>query len=156
MKIVVDSREQRPYSFPCQRYADTETTRGTLQAGDYSLAGLEDKVAVERKSLDDLVQCLGRERSRFERELVRGQGMDAFAVIVEADWAKIAKGEYHSRMAPQAAMQSILAFQGRYGTPFIFAGCRAGGEYACHGFLKQYLEGARKRFNAIVKAHGDC
>jgi hypothetical protein len=28
-------------------------------------------------------------------------------------------------------------------------------EYACHGFLKQYLESARKRWKSIVKAHGE-
>ncbi|WP_241160230.1 hypothetical protein [Desulfovibrio sp. ZJ369] len=52
---------------------------GSLTVGDYSLEGLTDKVAVERKELPDLVQCLGRERERFERELQRGMPLDAFA-----------------------------------------------------------------------------
>jgi DNA excision repair protein ERCC-4 len=64
MRIVVDSREQAPFLF--EGYG-AEVAQGTLTAGDYSLAGLESLVAVERKSLSDLVACLGRERDRFER-----------------------------------------------------------------------------------------
>ena len=63
MLIVVDSREQCPFPFAHERYG-AKTKQGALTVGDYSLAGLEDKVAVERKSLPDLVACLGRERER--------------------------------------------------------------------------------------------
>ena len=78
MLIVVDSREQCPFPFAHERYG-AKTKQGALTVGDYSLAGLEDKVAVERKSLPDLVACLGRERERFERELMRGAALDAKA-----------------------------------------------------------------------------
>ena len=54
---------------------------------------------------------------------------------------------------PHAACQSVLAFAGRYRLPFFFAGSRAAAEYTAWGFLRQYLEGARKRWAAIVKAH---
>ena len=40
--------------------------------------------------------------------------------------------------------------------PFLFVGSRAAGEYAVWSFLHQYLDGARKRFQAIVKAHGEA
>ena len=89
MTVIVDSREQRPFAFQHEPYAAT-VEAGTLAVGDYSLAGLEDKVAVERKSLPDLVLCLGRERERFERELQRGAALEAFAVVVEASWAELA------------------------------------------------------------------
>lgn len=97
MLIVVDSREQCPFPFTHERY-EAKTKQGALTVGDYSLAGLEDKVAVERKSLPDLVACLGRERERFERELMRGAALDAFAVVVEADWLMLARGEYRSQL----------------------------------------------------------
>ena len=57
MKIVIDTREQAPFPFSGEQYRGTETAFGTLDTGDYSLAGLTDKVAVERKSLPDLVAC---------------------------------------------------------------------------------------------------
>lgn len=121
MKIIIDTREQAPFAFRHERM-DATTEPGTLAVGDYSLAGLEDRVAVERKSLPDLVMCLGRERERFERELARGAALDAFA--------------------------------GRYRLPFLFAGNRSAAEYMTWGFLRQYLEGARKRWKAIAEAHG--
>ena len=154
MQIIVDSREQLPFTFSHERY-DVQIQQGTLAVGDYSLRGLEDKVAVERKSLPDLVQCLGRERERFERELQRGAALDAFAVVIEAAWPDLAGGNFRSQLNPHAACQSVLAFMSRYRTPFLFAGSRPAAEYVTWGFLRQYLEGARKRWASIVKAHGE-
>lgn len=154
MRITTDNREQCAFTFEHERY-DVEVVQGTLTVGDYSLQGLEDKISVERKSLSDLVQCLGRERERFERELQRGAALDAFAVVVEASWVDLAGGNYRSQLNPHAACQSVLAFAGRYRTPFLFAGNRAAAEYACWGFLRQYLESARKRWESIVTAHGN-
>ena len=154
MTILVDSREQRPFNFEHERY-DVQIQPGTLSVGDYSLVGLTDKVAVERKSLPDLLGCLGRERERFEKELQRGQALDAFAVVVEGSWSDLANGNFRSQINPHAACQSVLAFMARYRTAFLFAGSRAAAEYVAWGFLRQYLEGARKRWANIVKAHGE-
>ena len=154
MKIIVDSREQAPFTFKHERYAGTVIESGALSVGDYSLSGLCDRVAAERKSLPDLVACLSRERERFEREMQRAAALDAFAVVVEASWLDLAGGQYRSQLNPHSACQSVLAFTARYSIPFLFAGTRSGAEYACWGFLRQYLESARKRWSSIVKAHG--
>ena len=156
MTFLVDTREQNPFTFTGPRYAGVKTEPGSLAVGDYSLSGLTDLVAVERKSLPDLVMCLGRERERFVRELQRGAAMDAFAVVVEASWADLASGHYRSQLNPHAACQSVLAFACRYRVPFLFAGSRSAAEYMTWGFLRQYLEGARKRFQGIIKAHGEA
>lgn len=71
MKILIDTREQAPYSFQGKYYQDVKIEHGTLQSGDYSLAGLTDKIAVERKELPDLIQCLGREEIAL-KESYRG------------------------------------------------------------------------------------
>lgn len=157
MRVIVDSREQAPFTFAGEFYQKhgVEVEAGTLTIGDYSLAGLTDRVAVERKSLSDLVQCLGRERQRFERELQRGAALDAFAVVVEASWLDLAGGNYRSQLKPHAACQSVAAFMGRYRVSFLFAGSRAAAEYVCWSFLRQYLEGARRRWRGIVRAHGE-
>jgi hypothetical protein len=154
MRVIIDSREQAPFAFQHERYAGTEVEVGTLDTGDYSLAGLADRVAVERKSLPDLVACLGRERERFEREMQRAAALDSFCVVIEAAWGELAGGKYRGQLNPHSACQSVLAFACRYRVPFLFAGSRVGAEYACWGFLRQYLEGARKRWGNIVKAHG--
>ena len=155
MTILVDTREQRPFNFEHERY-DVQIQPGTLSVGDYSLHSLSDKVAVERKSLPDLLQCLGRERERFERELQRGTALDAFAVVVEGSWSDLANGNFRSQINPHAACQSVLAFMARYRLPFLFAGSRPAAEYVTWGFLYQYLASARKRWASIVKAHGEA
>ena len=154
MLIVIDSREQHPFTFTGPRYAGCRTMVGTLQAADYSLAGLETHVAVERKSLPDLVQCLGRERARFVREMQRAAAYDSFAVVVEANYTDLSTHKYNGQLTAHSACQSIAAFQVRYPVQFLFAGTRAAAEYACWSFLRQFLETHTKRLSAIVRAHG--
>ena len=152
MQIVIDTREQSPFTFEGQHYTDTYTENGTLQIGDYSLAGLEHLVAVERKSLPDLVQCLGRERDRFEREIVRGKGLDFFAVVCEGSWRDIANGNYRSKLPAHSAAQSVASFMARTRTPFFFADSRRAAEYATWSMLKQYLAGKQKEYKAISQS----
>lgn len=154
MKLIQDTREQAPFTFAGY---DCEVQAGAIPTGDYSLAGLVDRCAVERKSLDDLLGCLtGEGRERFERELARAAGLECFAVVVEASFQDMAEGRYRSKMKPHAALQSVLAFQVRYGCPFIWAGTRAGAEYATFHFLRHYLREAQERLRAVVKAHGEA
>ena len=82
IKILIDSREQNPHTF--QGY-EVEVESAALPVGDYSLPGFTDIVAIERKSLEDMVSCLmGSNRERFERELARARHYELFTVVVEA------------------------------------------------------------------------
>ena len=138
MIIITDTREQIP--FPFTKWPDVEIHQAALDAGDYSLAGFEDRAAIERKSLDDLVSCLmGDNRDRFERELARARRHELFTVICEGSWEDISRGRYRSQMQPQAVLQSILALTVRYGVPFVMAGSRDAAEYITHGLLSKYL-----------------
>ena len=142
MNLLIDTREQSPFQFPGY---DCTIVFGTVTTGDYSLVGMDSRCAVERKSLDDLLGCLtGAGRERFERELQRAKGLDAFAVVVEASMQDMAEHKYRSKMLPHAALQSVLAFTMRYRTPFIWAGSRKGAEYATYHFLRHYLRDMRE------------
>lgn len=155
LPVVADTREQAPYSFAgAACYEGTTVETGTLQTGDYSIRGLEGLVAVERKALPDLVACLGRERDRFVRELERGRGLDAFAVVVEGSFMELSQGQYRSQLNPHAAVQSIASFMARWRIPFLFAGSRPAAEYAVWSFLRQYLEGKRHELRAVERALG--
>lgn len=150
MKIVIDTREQAPYSF--DKYQVKLTSR-TLPAGDYSLPGFEDRVAIERKSLDDLISCLmNSNRDRFERELQRASHYDLFCVIVEAPMLDVSRGNYRSNMKPHSALQSLVTFQVRYRVPFMWCGDRAGGEYITYSLLSKYLYEIQKRFKLSIAA----
>ena len=153
MRVVVDSREQDGYRFDnAPLYANTVVERGCLQTADYSLAGLTDKVGIERKSLQDAVQSLGRERDRFARELERARGLDCFALVIEADFASLAHHDYRGQLNAHSAVQSLAAFVARWRLPVIFAGSRDGGQYAVWSILQQYLRGKAHELKAIEKA----
>lgn len=140
MRIVVDSREQLPYQFksPCEV--------GTLQVGDYSICGLEDCVAVERKEINDLIGCLTSDRERFEKELHRGKALDYFALVIEASLRDLANGKYHSQMNPRSAVQSLLAFSIRYRLPIFFWENRAYGQRITESLLCKYAREIEKRY----------
>ena len=149
MLILVDTREQLPYQFT--RYGAT-IERTALPTGDYSLPGFESFIAIERKSIDDLVQCLkGQNRDRFEKELARGRHYECFAVVVEASLDDMKHGRYRSDMQPHAALQSITAFMVRYKTPFLWCGSREGGEYLVHSILSKYAAEIQKRYERLSK-----
>jgi ERCC4-type nuclease len=121
--IVIDSREQAPYSFRGliadarhkRRPLIVRTEIRGLASGDYSLAGHEDQIAVERKSLDDLYATLGQGRERFERELVRLNELAFAAVVIEAGWSAIVgQPPAHSKLSPKSVYRSVIAWQQRF------------------------------------------
>jgi len=149
MRILVDTREQAPFTFAGY---EAHPEPATLPVGDYSLPGFQDRAAVERKSLNDLIGCLmGKDRERFERELARGRHYDLFAVVVEAPLSAVSQGRYRSEMKAQAALQSIITFQVRYRVPFVWCGNRAGAEYMTYGLLSKFLREIGERYTLAVK-----
>jgi len=136
LNIICDTREQLPYDF--SKFGAIVHRVG-LVTGDYSIQGHEHRVAVERKNLNDLIGCLAVGRDRFTRELERARSLECFAVVIEANMEDVARHRYRSALAPHAALQSILAFQVRFGCPFIWAGSRKGGEYCTYWTLSRWL-----------------
>ena len=100
---IVDTREQIPLDLKALL-----TMRGTLQTADYSILGLEHVIALERKSLSDLLGCVGVERERFEREVQRLLAYPVRALVVEATWPDLEQGEWRSKVTPAAADRSRL------------------------------------------------
>ena len=147
--ILVDTREQAPFSF---KGFEAHPEAATLPCGDYSLPGFEDRAAIERKSLEDLISCLmGDNRIRFEKELARARPYEVFMVVVEAPLSDVSRGNYRSAMKAHSALQSIIAFQVRYRVPFVWAGNRAGAEYMTYHFLAKYLREISERCKQAVK-----
>jgi ERCC4-type nuclease len=146
LQIIRDTREQNGFEFagfPCT------VTAGTLEAGDYALAGFERRVAIERKSIQDLVGCLTGERPRFERELQRLKAMDAAAVVVEQPQSVLRLGHFRSRMDAGAAWQSCLALSMRYRIPFWFCDSRADAEAVTFNFLRHFARDRWRELQAL-------
>lgn len=113
---IIDTREQTPAPLSPMRWR-----RGTLVTGDYSVAGLEDVVAIERKSASDMLGCIGRDRERFDREIQRLLGYPCRAIVVEAGWQFFERGDFgKSKITPAAAVGSLLGWIAA-GVPIVMA-----------------------------------
>ena len=103
---IVDTREQLPLSLVPLRVIS-----GTLDTGDYSLVGCEHIIRIERKSLDDILGCVGRDRDRFDREVQRLLSYPVRVLLVESTWSDIELGQWRSKVTPDAAIGSLLGWQ---------------------------------------------
>ncbi len=130
--VVTDSREQLPYIFDPAKVA---TIRKALPAGDYSLAGLEDRVAVERKSLADFVTTVIRGRKRFHRELQKLSAFESACVVVECNFRDLVDGRYRSDSHPHALIATVASIVVDFGVPVYFCSDR---QAACR-FVQEYL-----------------
>lgn len=133
---VIDTRERRPLNLTPLR-----VEYGTLATGDYSVRALESVIAVERKSLPDLIGCVGQERERFDREIQRLLGYPVRAVVVEAAWAELELANWRAKITAQAATGSVLGWIAA-GVPFLFAGTREGAAKAVSRLL--YIAARRR------------
>lgn len=130
--IVVDTREQRPYEF-------SDSLRGTLGAGDYSLVGCETRVAIERKSLPDACGSIGAHRARFLREWERLAALEYAAVVIEASLPQILTSPpIWTGVHPRSVVSTYLAWSVRFGVPVIFAGDRLHAQAAVKKLLQMW------------------
>ena len=113
---VIDSREQHPLDLQPLRVV----TAG-LATGDYSVRGLERVVAIERKSLSDLVACVGAQRDRFDREVMRMLAYPVRACGVGASWPDREAGQGRSKVTAAAAVGSCLGWIAT-GVPIVMVG----------------------------------
>lgn len=119
--------EQRPYSFkPFLRwFAGIEKRR--LPVGDYSIAGLENRISIERKSLEDLFNCCSPYGSReaFVQACERLSKLEFAALVIEGSITKILRATEFSSMHPNAVFGTIQALAVRWGIQPWFVPTRA-------------------------------
>ena len=137
--IIIDTREQEPYSFDSRLAA---AVRRALPAGDYSVVGLDERVAVERKTLDDFVSTVIHSRSRFRDELQKLSGYRAACVVVEAGVLDVLLHRYRGDAHPNAVLGNALSIVLDFRVPVFFCGNR---QAACQ-FVQAYLLAAHARW----------
>jgi DNA excision repair protein ERCC-4 len=146
--ILVDTREQRPYTF-CDIFTDKKdgrrpieisTVRIMLGSGDYAVTSSVEMAAVERKSLEDFCGTLTAGRDRFERELARLNALSMAWVVVEADFASLLRGELgRSEVCPKTLWRSVMAWQVRFKrVHWWFCPGRAAGEAVTFRLLERW------------------
>lgn len=140
--IVVDSREQRPYSFTSDRVGGVVTT--ALPAGDYSLQGYETRIAIERKSLADYINTVVHSQDRFARELALLRSYPRAWIVVEASMDDVLQGRFESGVKPQALFAMSAALQVVYGIEVQFAFDRATARAWVEELLVQFWQSQQR------------
>jgi hypothetical protein len=132
--ILIDSREQRPYSFGVY---PTKTLK--LTHGDYSIRGLRRVVCVERKSLPDFFSSFTKTRARMETRLKAMGKLDYAAVVVEADAFEIFDGSDYSAALGPKMLGDVATMCAYHGVCLLLCGDRDVAEQTTLEFLLSAL-----------------
>lgn len=113
--ILTDTREQTPLPFE-----HCPTIRTTLQTGDYTAHGMQDRLAIERKSIPDLLRSISQERERFMRELARLRSYTTRALLIVGTRAEM-KATLDKRGLHLEAVKGTLATIAALYCPILYA-----------------------------------
>ena len=140
LPIVIDTREQNPLDFSA--FEDVRAVRAELWPGDYSLQAATRMVAIERKSVSDLIGTMtggyagfgATTPKRFDRELTAlgsypRRGGRAF-VLVEPDVRgqsaeeQIRAANYRAMIPPEKVLAFIQSIRDRWLVDVVLAESR--------------------------------
>lgn len=120
VKFICDTREPWPHPWAEWLPDDCKLERGTLETGDWCIAGAADGVVIERKTASDFLGTITAGRERFEKELRRAR-LDCreLIIVVEASFSVVLskRGE----MSEESLIGTVASFA-RRGIPVLFAG----------------------------------
>ena len=150
MTITIDPREPWPHPWAARFSPDVRLERAGLETGDVALSALPDGALVERKTVPDLLACIGRERARFERELQRGRYCGRLIVVVEGTLAEVLAAT--RGIHPNAIIGTLAAWQRRF-SPFCFAGSVQTAAQLAEAFLRGQVREVERTVRAINAAY---
>jgi ERCC4-type nuclease len=126
--VLIDTREQLPYSFDAYGNWIGGTALTTLNTGDYSIQGMQDLIALERKTLNDVVRSLMADRGRFLRMIDRMGSFKYKCLLIEASRQEV-KSPYQFADAvkahPNGVVGSLDAIAARYSIQIHYGSDRA-------------------------------
>lgn len=121
MKILIDTREQKPLCFVHEYVTEVVTTK--LNVGDYGAEfsdGVQPKVFFERKSIGDLFGTLGAGYPRFRKELERARDSGSLLfIVIEGSLSDVLKGYSHSTISGITILRKLWTLYWKYGVQFI-------------------------------------
>lgn len=124
--VLVDSREQRPLplfaSHPNWIGGERELA---LPTADYSVEGMEEVLALERKGLADLLGCIVSQRSRFLDVCARLSSFRWKAIIIEASYEDLKSPDWGGYGIPaevhsNSVVGTLDAIEAKFGIPIIY------------------------------------
>lgn len=111
--IIIDQQEKLPLT----RWFDETKVRvevAHLETGDYSLAGGTELLAIERKSLVDLLNCCTQDRERFMDQMRRLKNYPSRFLVVEATREVIEAELYSKRVKSSSVVNALLGIGVRW------------------------------------------
>lgn len=159
--VLVDSREQAPFTFTglegegrdAGRPLIVETRIAGLETGDYSIAGLESRFCVERKSVSDYFGSIGGGRERFEREMERMSKMEFAAVVIEGDWRELLIDRPSNTQIPgKVASRTIVSWSIRHHVHHFPTMGRRHAELLTFQILAMFWRQWERRQEAVIEA----
>jgi ERCC4-type nuclease len=118
--VVIDSQEHMGYGF--ERFANwfSGTVRKRLKVGDYTILGMEQEIAMERKTIPDLVNSIIQDRKDFIGKCERLSSFKKKCLVIEGTLSEIKTPYENSQAHPNAVLGSLLAAQERWDIPVYF------------------------------------
>jgi ERCC4-type nuclease len=122
--VLVDTREQQPLPLLANHpnWIGQEK-RIVLKTGDYSVEGMESLLALERKSMVDVINCTNVARERFLANCSRLSKFRWKAILIEATYEDLKSdyGDYEveSLVHPNAVCGTLDAIEAKFGIPVI-------------------------------------
>jgi len=138
-KLIIDTREKTPWDFDDDEDFEEVIVR-KLDAGDYSLVGLEEVVSIERKaSADELLNNFMSQKDRIYAEIERMSDYPFKFIIIEQDLETLMdpKSYYINRLANRrkrpksprmpiaVVISNLTKMMLEHNVHVIFAGSRA-------------------------------
>ena len=117
--LIVDTREQNPFTFGRFRGWFAKVKHKALQIGDYSIEGLEDEVTVERKDLADLIHSFTTDRAVFVKRLRKMSNYTHRLLVVTAALSEVKSPYGGTSTNPNRITQSLIAVLAGLGVPFV-------------------------------------
>lgn len=161
-KVIKDTREQEGWSFAKSDNCEG-TEIATLPTGDYSIAGYEHLLCIERKgSVAEFANNIVEKR--FERELVRMEGFAHAFMILEFEVEDIINFPASSnipkwkwgklRVSNWFILKRLMDFQTQYKTKIMLVGKR--GKEVVASLFKRIVEKHEKKTDeGTAEATGD-
>jgi ERCC4-type nuclease len=113
MIILQDSREQLPLFTRLPK--GLTVCSATLKVGDYTIRGLEDKIAVERKQISDLIPYCTSDHVATKAKMAKLEKMEWAALIVEARESEVYQPYRFSQASPESIRQALASFSVKHG-----------------------------------------
>jgi len=148
--ILIDTREKHPFSFNTA----VKTKVQTLTVGDYSEETYFDKIAVERKELNDFIGSLLRllksfkdkKLQSFRTELNRMSCLPHKCIVVEGSMEDIQNRKYTSNVKPEVIFAAITIIMTCWKIPVMFCSNR---QIACK-FTQDFI------VNAVINIESEA